>query len=92
MIVSRLLVGGILGPMGTTDRIHLSTIPQVNEGYITDILTSKDATPEVKQALVKYLTVQKAPPTSPTTVKTIGAAAASGQDSPQVEPIVSRNG
>lgn len=76
--------------MGTTDRIHLSTIPQVNEGNIKDILTSKDATPAVKTALANYLIQQKAPPTTPATVKTIGAAAASGEPI-QVEPIVSRN-
>lgn len=57
--------------MSTSDRIHFSTIPQVNEGYVADILTSKNASPEVKKELITYLTKQKCPTPMSTTVKTI---------------------
>lgn len=91
MIVLHQLVGTVLGPMGTTDRIHLSTIPQVNEGNIKDMLVSKNVSDDVKQMITTYLIQQKAPPIVPAAVKTIGAAASSGNNSNEIEPIVSRN-
>jgi hypothetical protein len=40
-------------------------------GYVADILTSKNTSPEVKKEIVKYLTSQKAPEPIPVSVKTV---------------------
>lgn len=78
--------GSMFGPMGITEHIQVSTIPQVNEGYIAEILTSKDAPPEVKIALTQYLVQQRAPKAIPTSTKTVGAASAAGDNPPEAAP------
>lgn len=78
--------GSVFGPMGTTEHIQVSTIPQMNEGYIAEVLTSKDCPAEVKIAVAQYLTKQKAPKPAPVSTKTVGAASALGKNPPVADP------
>lgn len=78
--------GSMLGPMGTSDRIQVSTVPQINQGYVAQVLTSKDTPAEVKIALTKYLVEQKAPTPLPTATKTIGAASTTDLKQPVANP------
>lgn len=78
--------GSIFGPMGTTDRVLVKTGPQINEGYLADVLSAPEVPPEVKIELVKYLTLQKAPETTPAATKTVGAAGSVGDNPPAAEP------
>ena len=77
--------GSIFGPAGTSDRMQLSTIPQLNEGYLADVLNNPYTKPEVKIAIVNYLVKQSAPTTSNYVTKSIGAAQAVGDVT--VEPV-----
>lgn len=80
--------GGVFSGSASTGRVSmLSTGPQLNEGYMTEVLTSPNVPEAVKIALAeKYLTV-KAPMVHPASTKTLGAALGSGENPPSVEPV-----
>jgi hypothetical protein len=78
--------GTVFGPMGTTDRVLVKTGPQINEGYLADVLSAPEVPANVKIELVKYLTLQKAPETTPASTKCVGAAGATGETPPPAEP------
>ena len=65
----------------TASVIQFSSNPQVNEGYVHDILTSDKVEPEVKEDFVKdYLSQQKAPEVLSVSLKTNQGATAAGND------------
>lgn len=65
----------------TTSVIQFSSNPQVNEGYVHDILTSEKVESDVKESFVKdYLGQQEAPNVLPVTLKSNQGATAAGND------------
>lgn len=82
--------GSLFGTMGTSDRIQVSTIPQLNEGNIREILIDKNTPKEVKIALIQYLIKQKAPKSLPAATKAIGAATGADLNNPIAEPETTR--
>lgn len=79
--------GSINGAMGTSDRIQISTIPQLNEGYTAEVLQSKYTSEGVKKLLINSY-MSKAKPNDPLPSKSIsiGSAVASGSGAFSVEP------
>lgn len=75
------------GGLGRT--YQLTTGAQLNEGNIKEVLVSKDVDKETKKELAKYLTNTKADPILPSTTRTVSAATAIGEKSPQVDSIKS---
>ena len=80
--------GGLFATTAGTGRVStLSSGPMVNEGYVAEILTSKEVPEAAKVALVQHYLPKNAPVTRPATSKTIGAATGSGEHPVEVEPI-----
>lgn len=81
-------VGGSLmgGSGGSANDMQISTIPQLNEGYMKDVMISPDVPAEVKIKLAEYMT--KAKPNAPQPYKTsvVGASAGGGDDLENVKP------
>lgn len=71
--------GSLFGTAGTADRVSLTAIPQINEGYIKDILTSDTVAPDIKQALSDYLVSRDPPTTVPTNISVVGSGVATGE-------------
>lgn len=80
--------GGLLATTAGTGKVHvLKSGPQVNEGYIKDIMTSPDVPAEAKVVIAKHYLTTPAPEVQPAVTKTLGAATGSGDTPPKVEPI-----
>ncbi len=79
--------GGIFsGSAGTGRYSALSAGPQLNEGYVTEVMTSPNVPESVKLAIAeKYLTVG-APVSNAAQSKTLGVAVGSGDNPPNVDP------
>jgi len=82
--------GSLFGTMGTSDRVQVSTIPQLNEGNLRDVLNDNKTPKEVKIALIQYLINQKAPTPLPTATKTIGAATGTDLKKAEATPGTTR--
>ena len=79
--------GSIINQAGTTSRMLVRTGTQLNQGYIKDILTSKDLSNETKLALINFLAEQVNPQTTPVTIKSVGTAGSTDKQSLKVEAI-----
>lgn len=78
--------GSLTGTGGISERFALSTNPQLNEGYVAEVLTSPNTPPEVKIEVARYLVQQKAPTVSDAKAVSIGAASGSGDRSHEIKP------
>ena len=78
--------GSLTGTGGISERVVVSTNPQLNEGYVAEVLTSPNVDPETKKEVAKYLTMASAPKVSDAKSITIGAAAGSGKNSAEITP------
>lgn len=78
--------GSLTGSGGISERFALSTNPQLNEGYVAEVLTSPNTPSEVKIEVARYLTQQKAPTVSDAKAVSIGAASGSGIKSNEINP------
>lgn len=78
--------GSILGTGGTSDNFQVYTIPQLNEGYMANVMISPEVPAEVKIKLADYMTKSK--PNQPSSFKSvsIGSAVASGKNSHEIKP------
>lgn len=80
--------GGLLATTAGTGKVHvLKSGPQVNEGYIKDIMLSPEVPAEAKVAIAKTYLTTPAPEISPAATSTLGAATGSGAEPPKVQPI-----
>lgn len=79
--------GQFISSAGTTSRILLTSNIQLNEGNIKNILTSPNLSDQAKIMLINFLTSQKAPNTTPMTIKSVGTAGSTEKDSLKVEAI-----
>lgn len=80
--------GGLLATTAGTGKVHvLKSGPQVNEGYIKDIMLSPDVPAEAKVAIAKTYLTTPAPEIQPAATSTLGAATGSGAEPPKVQPI-----
>lgn len=80
--------GGTFGSVSLGRHTHVSTIPSVNEGYIENILTSKDTDAKTKQLIALYLITRndvKAPASAVTSVNA-GSATGNKNEIPQAKP------
>lgn len=78
--------GFFTGAGGISERFALSTNPQLNEGYMTEVLTSPNVSNETKIEIAKYLSSSKAPTVSDSKLVTIGAASGSGNETKDIKP------
>jgi hypothetical protein len=69
--------GSLTGTGGISERVVVSTNPQLNEGYVAEVLTSPNVDPETKREVAEYLTASTAPKVADAKSITIGAAAGS---------------
>lgn len=76
--------GSVFGSASTSDRTFVATGVQLNEGYLADVLTSKDVDPQTKLVLTQALIKVQAAKPKATVTKSVGAVTASG-DNPQTE-------
>ena len=81
-------VGGSIvgGSGGSASDMQISTIPQLNEGYMKDVMISPDVPAEVKIELAKYMAKAKPNTPQPYKTATIGASSGGGGDLSTVKP------
>lgn len=78
--------GSFTGVGGISERFALSTNPQLNEGYVAEVLTSPNVSNEAKIEIAKYLSNSKSPKVSDSKSVTIGAASGSGNNISEISP------
>lgn len=82
--------GSFAGTGGISERFAVSSNPQLNEGYVAEILTSPNASEATKTEIAKYLMTAKSPAVSDAKSITIGAAAGSGNNISEISPEKTR--
>ena len=80
--------GSLFSSGGTQTTSQLITGMQLNQGNLKEILTSKDNSDQVKIAVIKATMKNKAIKPVPTVAKTVVAAGGTGQNLPEVKPVV----
>lgn len=78
--------GSLTGSGGISERFAVSSNPQLNEGYVAEVLTSPNLSDEAKIEIARYLSNAQAPKVSDAKSITIGAAAGSGSNVSEITP------
>lgn len=66
---------------GTSQTVLVTSGPQVNEGYVAQILTNPNTDQETKQALTQYLIKAQPPKLKPTALTVANGGVATGENS-----------
>ena len=80
--------GGTFGSVSLGRHTYLSTSPALNQGYIAQVLTSKNTNDKTKQLVAEYLITRKQqkPPASGVTSVNSGSATGHKEELPIVKP------
>ena len=78
--------GAFAGTGGSANDLQISTIPQLNEGYMKDVMVSPDVPAEVKIELAKYMANAKPTEPQPYKATVVGASVGSGENLEDVKP------
>jgi hypothetical protein len=78
--------GAFAGTGGSAKDLQISTIPQLNEGYMKDVMVSPDVPAEVKVELAKDMTIAKPDEHRPYRATVVGASVGSGENLDDVKP------
>lgn len=72
---------------GTTQTVLVTSGPQLNEGYVAQILTNQNTDPKTKQAIAEYLLKTKHPVIKPTALTVSNGGVATGQNPPKPKDV-----